>query len=70
MKSLKKVAKENPTSTVATVIAALIGLITLFIDRAEFLGIDTEIVQWVSFGAAVLTTVATYFDSNPTEDNS
>lgn len=64
MKSLKKVAKENPKRTVATVIAAVIGVATLFIDQAEILGIGTEIIRYVGFGISVLTLAMTYVNAN------
>lgn len=64
MKSIKKVAQENPKSTTAGIIAAVIGVATLFIDKADILGIGTDIVGWVSFGISALTLLMTYVNAN------
>lgn len=64
MKSLKKVSKENPKSTTFTAITAIIGVLTLFVDQSEILGINTEIIKWVSFGISVLTLSLTYVNAN------
>lgn len=64
MKSIKRVSQENPKSTVVTVLAAIIFVATLFLDQAEIIGLDMEIVKWVSFGVSMLTGIVTYIKSH------
>lgn len=69
MKSLRKTAAENPKKSWLTVITALIGVATLFVDQAEILGIDTDIVKWVGFGIAAVTAIITAINANTEIDN-
>lgn len=64
MKNLKKQTQENPKKSIATVITAIIGVATIFINQSKILGIDAEIVKWTSFGIAVLTFALSMFHSN------
>ena len=64
MKSLRKTADENPKKTWLAVITAIIGIATLFVDQAEILGIDADIVKWISFGIAAITSVITVVGAN------
>ena len=64
MKSLKRVSQENKKSTAVVIITALIGVATLFVEQAEMLGIEIEIVRWVSFGISILTFLLTYIEAN------
>lgn len=69
MKSLKRTTKENPKKTWATIIAAIIGVATLFVEQAEILGVSKEAVQWASFIIAavniVLLTLNSLKNQNP-----
>lgn len=64
MKNLKKQTQENPKKTILTIVTAIIGIATIFIEQAKILGIDSDIVKWTAFGVAALSFIVSSYKSN------
>jgi hypothetical protein len=64
MKSLSRTTRETPKATMLVIATALLGVASIFIESADFLGVPTEIVKWVSFGVSALTFVLNIVKNN------
>lgn len=69
MKSLSTNTRETPKVTAISILLAIIAISGYVVSNADILGIDSNIIKWVSGAASILTFITNYVQNNFIKNN-